>query len=268
MLSNFKNRWKKLKKIIGPGFITGAADNDPSGIATYSQTGAQFGLNQLWMALFTLPLMAAVQEMCTRISIVTRKGTMCILKEHYPKSIVIFTTFSLILVNTINIGADLSAIAECANLIFPINYYVYLILFSVLIVLLIVFIPYKRYARILLFFALFEFIYVIVGIKLNEDWGSVLRNLIPHLSLNKDALLNIVAILGTTISPYMFFWQPEQQIEEIKKEEQYGSRIQLKIRKQIKLMKLDTFFGMLMSNVIMFFIIIATGFCITQTRHY
>lgn len=200
-----------MKKILGPGFITGASDNDPSGIATYSQAGAQFGYSQLWMALFTLPFLIVVQEMCTRIAIVTKKGLTTLLRENYPKSLTYFTCLILMIANTINIGADLSAMAECAKLIINLNFYFYLIFFVVLTLILEIFLPYKKYSKLLIFFSFFLILYVILAFQIEQNWKAIAMNsFLPTMQMNKDYILNFIAVLGTTISPYMFFWQSEQ----------------------------------------------------------
>jgi NRAMP (natural resistance-associated macrophage protein)-like metal ion transporter len=251
---------KKVKKIFGPGFTTGASDNDPSGIATYSQAGAQFGYGQLWTAIFTLPFLIVVQEMCTRISIVSKKGLATLLRENYHKSIAYFTCFVLAIGNTVNIGADLNAMAECASLILNLNFYVYLFFFVFLTLALEIFVPYKKYSKILLFFSFFLILYIFVVFRTEQDWKAIMINtILPTLKMNKDYLLNIIAILGTTISPYMFFWQSEQHMEEMKIKCKTQKLKKIKKSEEIKGMRVDTVTGMFISNIFMFFIIIVSS---------
>jgi len=250
----------KLKKIIGPGFITGAADNDPSGIATYSQTGAQFGYSQLWTALYCVPFTIVIQEMCTRISIVTKKGITTTLSEHYNNYLVYFMTIVFFVANIVNIGADLNAVAECLQLLIGFNFYFWLFFISIVILLLEIFLSYKIYSKILYFFAFFVVCYVIVGLMSSEDWKKVFINtIIPYFSFNNEYFLNIIAVIGTTISPYMFFWQPAQQIEEIKNDHNSGQVIIKNKSKEIQYMRYDTIIGMVTSNLIMFFIILSAA---------
>lgn len=199
---------KKFLKILGPGFITGASDDDPSGIATYSQTGAQFGYGQLWLALFSYPFMSIIQQMCGRIGMVTGEGLSGVIKKHYSKKILYFAVALLVLANTINIGADLGAMASASQLILGISFIYWLVSITLLIVILEIFVSYKNYAKFLKYLALMLFAYILTAFIIKEDWSKVLyATFVPSFSISKDYLLNIVAILGTTISPYLFFWQ-------------------------------------------------------------
>jgi NRAMP (natural resistance-associated macrophage protein)-like metal ion transporter len=194
-------------KSLGPGLITGASDDDPSGIGTYSQTGAQFGYAQLWMAIFTFPLMTAVQEMCARIALHTGRGLADIIRENYPKAILYISVLLLFIANTINIGADLGAMAGSCQSLLSIPFWIWLVAFTVLTIILQIFVSYKQYARLLRFLTLSLFTYVLVAFVVTEDWRQVLYStIIPTIQLNKDYALNLVAVLGTTISPYLFFW--------------------------------------------------------------
>ncbi len=258
---------KKIKsflKRLGPGFITGAADDDPSGIATYAQTGAFFGYSQLWTALFSTPFMIAIQEMTGRIGLVTGKGLASAIRSHYPRSLLYFCVTLLVVTNTINIGADLGAMASSAQLILGLPFFFWLIFFAALTLYLEIFVFYKKYARFLKYLTLSLLAYVLVAFVIRQDWSQIFRaTLIPSISLNKAYFLNIVAILGTTISPYLFFWQANEEVEEeiahhsSKSIEMMES--QKKAKRTISTMRLDTAVGMIFSNVIMFFIILTTA---------
>jgi NRAMP (natural resistance-associated macrophage protein)-like metal ion transporter len=261
---------KKLKrflKILGPGFITGASDDDPSGIATYSQTGAQFGYGQLWLALFSYPFMTVIQEMCGRIGLVTGEGLSGVIKKHYSKKILYFAVILLALANTINIGADLGAMASAGQLILGISFIYWLVGITLLIVILEIFVSYKNYAKFLKYLALMLFAYILTAFIIKEDWGKVLYStFVPSFSISKDYLLNIVAILGTTISPYLFFWQTSNEVEEGLKNNKLGltavgtgKGISDITDKVVGNMRLDTNVGMLFSNIVMFFIIVTTA---------
>ncbi len=245
-------------KHLGPGLVTGAADDDPSGIATYSQTGAQFGTSLLWLAAWTYPLMATIQEMCARIALVTGRGLASNIKSTYSRKILYFTTVLLFLANTLNIGANLGAMAKAVQLIFPIfNFTILIILIGVVGLLLQVFVSYKKYAQYLKWLAITLFAYVATGLVIHMDWGQILTDgLIPHITLNKDNILMITAILGTTISPYLFFWQTSQEVEE----EISQGKTTAHARRgsddvEIKNMRVDIWSGMFLSNLVMFFII-------------
>ena len=257
---------KKIKKFIkglGPGFITGASDDDPSGIATYSQTGALFGYSQLWTALFSFPFMTVIQEMCGRIGLVTGKGLAGVIRKHYSKSVLYFAVSLLLVANTINIGANLGAMASSAQLLIDIPFVVWLLLFTIVILVLQVFVSYHLYSRILKYFAISLLAYVVTVFVVPQDWGLVIRSTVfPTISLNKDYLLNIVAILGTTISPYLFFWQASEEVEEEVEHGKLrvmGKGIPVFNKGDIKAMRMDTMIGMFCSNIIMFFIIVTTA---------
>ncbi len=254
---------KKILKFFGPGFITGASDDDPSGIATYSQTGAIFGFSQLWIALFSFPLQAAVQEMCGRIGLVTGKGLAGVIRKNYPKGILYASVFLLFVANTINIGADLGAMAASAQLIFNFPFIFWLIGMVVLTLILEVFVSYKTYSKYLKYLGIALFSYVFTAFAVKIDWKTVfLSTVIPHFEFNKIYLLNIVAILGTTISPYLFFWQANEEVEEEvleNKIERMGVGEPRITKRDIRRLRVDTIFGMFFSNMIMFFIIVTTG---------
>lgn len=213
-------RLRKIKKflsLLGPGLTTGAADDDPSGIATYSQTGAQFGYGQLWTALYMLPFMTAVQEACARIGLVTGKGIAAVVKEHYNRKILYAVVGIVVVANTINIGADIGAMAAAAQLLVPVHFVVLTLLFAGGILLLEIFTSYKIYSRILKWLALALLAYPITAFIIDQPWQTVLRaTVIPHFEFSFSFLFIITGVFGTTITPYMFFWQASQEVEEEK----------------------------------------------------
>jgi NRAMP (natural resistance-associated macrophage protein)-like metal ion transporter len=255
-------RTRRYWNILGPGLTTGASDDDPSGIATYSQTGAQYGFQLLWLSIVTFPLMAVVQEMCARIGIVTGRGLAGNIRTHFSKKILYVCTISLFAANAFNLGADLGAMAKALQLLNSgFNFYVGVIGFAVMTILLQIYLPYARYAHYLKWLALILLTYIASAIMADLDWGTVLHHTVtPSIHWNKDQLLLICAILGTTISPYLFFWQTSQEVEG----EILEGRTTVASRKgsnpnEIKAMRLDVWTGMLLSNVVMFFIIAACG---------
>lgn len=254
---------KKLLKNLGPGFITGASDDDPSGIATYSQTGAQFGYSQLWTAPFSFPFMTAVQEMCGRIGLVTGKGLAGVIRQHYARPVLYFAVLTLFIANMVNIGANLGAMASSLELVSGINFIFWLFLITLVCVVLQIYVKYKTYANILKYLTFSLFAYVIAVFIIPQDWSQVLVSTIkPTFSLDKSYLLNIVAILGTTISPYLFFWQAGEEVEEEVEDGKISSMGVGKpdvTAKDIRGMKLDTIIGMFFSNLVMFFVIATTA---------
>ncbi len=257
---------KKIKNVfkrIGPGFITGAADDDPAGIATYSQSGAQFGYRELWTAPFSLPFMIAVQEMCGRIGLVTGKGLAGVMRHHYPRWLLYICVGLLVFANTVNIGANLGAMAASANLLIDIPFYPLLVVFTGLVLGLQIFVPYEKYASYLKFLTFSLFAYVITVFIVKQDWNEIfISTITPSISLNSEVVMNIVAILGTTISPYLFFWQASEEVEEEvehKKLRMMGQGIPRVYKKDIKDLRIDTIFGMFFSNLVMFFIMITSA---------
>ncbi|MCE9585563.1 divalent metal cation transporter [Candidatus Nomurabacteria bacterium] len=252
----FENYWKAL----GPGLTTGAADDDPSGIATYSQTGAKYGLNMIWLALFTFPLMAIVQEMCARIGLVTGAGLAYNIKRNYSKKVLFICALLLLSANIFNIGADLGAMAQGVRLVFPhLNFALLVIIFAVFCLVLQIFISYKKYSKYLKYLTFVLFAYVFAVFVIQIDWFQVLKHtFIPNIHISKDSLILICAILGTTISPYLFFWQTSQEVEEYSLIPQSAEGISsdLDIKNDIKKMRADVWSGMFFSNVVMFFIIL------------
>ncbi len=263
MKISFRNKIKKLISFIGPGFITGASDDDPSGIATYSQTGAQFGLGQLWTALFSVPFMIVIQEMCGRIGLVTGKGLAGVMRLHYGRWLLYFCVGLLFLANTINIGADLGAMAEALGLLVPISFPILLLLLTVVTLLLEVFVSYRVYVRFLKYLALSLIAYIITAFVVEKNWFEVMHSLVvPHFSWTKDYLMNIVALLGTTISPYLFFWQADEEVEEevlTHKLKDFGQGVPKVTRGDFRHLTWDTVLGMVFSNVVTFFIIVTTA---------
>jgi NRAMP (natural resistance-associated macrophage protein)-like metal ion transporter len=255
---------KKVKeywKILGPGLTTGAADDDPSGIATYSQMGAEKGFGLIWLSLFTFPLMSVVQEMCARIGVVTGIGLAANIKRHYSKKVLYFCTALLVFANIFNIGADLGAMAKGVQLIFPfLSFALVVIVFALVILLLQIFVPYKTYSSYLKYLTLVLFTYIFSALSMNIDWGNVIKHLvIPQFSFGKEEIILICAALGTTISPYLFFWQTSQEVEDqiMKGDATEKMRREHTTKKDIRDMRIDVWSGMFMSNMVMFFIIAA-----------
>jgi NRAMP (natural resistance-associated macrophage protein)-like metal ion transporter len=267
MSENKKSFPARVKEIavlnqLGPGLITGAADDDPSGIATYSQGGAQFGFNLLWTLLLTFPLMAAIQMVSALIGRVTGHGLAKNMREVMPRSLVTGLVTMLFIANTINVGADLAAMGEAARLVTGFGQHSFTIFFALASLGLQLFVPYQRYARFLtvLTFSLFAYVAMLFMIKL--DWSEIGAGLIGlHPHLNKNAATMIVAIFGTTISPYLFFWQSAQEVEEVehKPDEHPLLEAPREAPKQITRIEIDTIIGMLVSNVIAAAIMISTA---------
>jgi NRAMP (natural resistance-associated macrophage protein)-like metal ion transporter len=251
-----KSRIRRFLEKLGPGLVTGASDDDPSGIATYSQAGAQFGLRTLWTALITTPLMISIQEMCARIGIVTQQGLTRIIKDNYPKSVLYFIMLISFTAVIFNIGADISAVGAVSNLLFPqIPTIVLCLVFTCLLALILIKFSYRKLSSFMKWLCLAFFAYFVVPFLVGQNWQYVITNLIiPTISLNKDFILILVAILGTTISPYLFFWQTSSEVEEM-----HHSKSLVVNKRIISDMKIDVDMGMLFSNVIMFFIILTTG---------
>lgn len=256
------NKVKDYWRMLGPGLTTGASDDDPSGIGTYSQTGAKYGFQLLWLALFTFPLMAVVQEMCARIGIVTGRGLAANIRINFPRSILILCTVLLFAANTFNIGADLGALAEAVRLFNPaLSYSLLVVLFAVFILGLQIFSTYEKTAKYLKWLALILLSYIFSTLLIKGlDWKSIMAHTLkPSLSLDRDQIILICGILGTTISPYLFFWQTSQEVEE----DVQAGRTNIAMRQaatqpqDIKDMRIDVWSGMFLSNLAMFFIITA-----------
>ena len=253
----FSARIKKFLGVLGPGLVTGASDDDPSGIATYSQAGAQFGLTTLWLSLFTFPLMAAIQGMCARIGLVTSQGLTVTLKNHYSKPLLYTMLLFSFPAITLNIGADIQGMGAVAHMIFPsIPVFVFCISFTAILMFIIIKYPYQKIANILKWLCLSLMLYAVVPFMVKQNWVAVAKNtFIPTIQFNKQFFSIIVAVLGTTISPYLFFWQATMEAENLA-----HSNRKIFINKRILGdMKTDVNIGMFLSNLVMFFIILTTG---------
>jgi NRAMP (natural resistance-associated macrophage protein)-like metal ion transporter len=253
---------KNLLEKIGPGFITGAADDDPSGVGTYSIAGAQFGYKMNWMSIFLWPAMVAIQEMCGRIGMVTGKGLAGVIKKHSSKKILFLAISLLAIANTINIGADLGIMAASIQMLLGFPFYYWLILVAILIVWMEIAIPYKTYSKYLKFLGLTLCVYIITAFCVKQNWKEIaFYTLIPHIQFDSVYIMTMIGFLGTTISPYLFFWQPSEEIEEEINEgkiKDFGMKPKIN-SSDIKSMVFDTKFGMLFSEIITFFILLTTA---------
>ncbi len=260
------NKFHRLLKIIGPGVITGAADDDPSGIATYSQTGAQFGYGQLWTAIFMLPFQSAVQEACARIGAVTGKGLVAVIKEHYSKKIVYAVCLLVLIANTINIGADLGAMAAATQLVLPVNFTFWCLVFTALILIMEIFTSYKVYVRILKWLALALISYPLTILLVQQPWGQILKStFIPHFEFSFSFLFIITGVLGTTISPYMFFWQASEEVEEEKdKQIRKLNGMPVLSARFLRNLRIDTIVGMIFSELATWSIIVVAATVLNQ----
>ncbi len=252
-LTSFTSFWKK----IGPGLVTGASDDDPSGIATYSQAGAAFGLATLWTAIIAFPLMAAIQQMCARIGLITSQGLTGTIKKNYPRPILyimlIFSTPAIIM----NIGADIAGMGAVGNLLFPtIDATFFSVFFTLLLLGLIIYLPYQKIASVLKYICIVMLVYFIVPFLYKQDLPAIIKaTFIPTIHFDKDFIAIIVGILGTTISPYLFFWQASVEVEEMKHKKKH-----LVVNKKIiHEVQNDVDFGMTISGFVMYFIILTTG---------
>ena len=252
---------KRVLKKLGPGFITGAADDDPAGIGTYSMAGSRFGYSTLWTPFFIFPLMVAVQEVCARVSMVTGEGLAGVIKKHYGRKVLLFCVFLLFGANAINIGANIGAMASSIRLILPVSFAVAAVTIAVLSVALQLLLPYRIYSRFLKWLALSLLSYIVVSFVIKHDWILVLQSIFkPRLEFSFDYLLILVAILGTTISPYLFFWQASGEVEEERSNGRYEVESRLgATRQEIKDMRADVIVGMIISTTVMFFIILTTA---------
>lgn len=261
------HKFNRFLKILGPGLITGAADDDPSGIATYSQAGAQFGYGQIWMSLFILPFQIATQETCARIGAVTGKGLMAVIKAHYSKKIVYAVSLLILTANTINIGANLGAMAAAAQLILPINFVFWCLIFTVTILILEIFTSYKIYAKILKWLALALVSYLLTLFMVSQPWDTILKNtLVPHFEFSFTFLFISMGILGTTISPYMFFWQASEEVEEEKEKHiRKENGLPVLSPRFIRNLRIDTFIGMFVSSLAAWSIIVVASTVLHQS---
>ena len=255
------NPIKRLLDRLGPGLITGASDDDPSGIGTYSQAGAALGYATLWTAIVTLPLMVVVQHICAKIGMVSGRGLAGVLNRYYSKKLLYPVVIGLVIANTINAGADIAAISAAINMFVPIPISVMVIPIAVAIVVLQIWGSYRLIMKIFKWLTLSLFAYVIAAFLAKPDWWAVAKaTFVPQISFTSEYVTTIVAILGTTISPYLFFWEASEEVEEEKSE----GRTKLSERKgatdiEIKKEKIDTIIGMLFCNVVFYFVILAAG---------
>lgn len=255
-----KNKLLKFLSVLGPGLTTGAADDDPSGIATYSQTGAQFGYGQLWTALYMLPFMMAVQEACARIGMCTGKGIAALVKENYNKTVLYVVVTIVVIANVINIGADIGAMAAAARLILPLPFVVWTLLFTATILILEIFTSYVVYSRILKWLALSLLAYPITVVIVKMPWLQVLKStFLPHIEFTFPFLFIITGVLGTTISPYMFFWETSQEVEEVKRKKLKRKGVVRIREKNIVSMRIDNNAGMIISEITTWSILVVAG---------
>lgn len=258
-MSSAPSRLRQFLRQLGPGLITGAADDDPSGIATYSQAGAQFGYSMLWSLVFTLPLMTAIQIVSARIGYVTGQGLAANFKRAFPRPVLLVLVGLLLTANTLNIAADIAAMAEAVRLLVGGSADAYAVGFGLGCAAMQVFLPYQAYVRWLKWLTLALLAYVGVVAVLGLDWGRVLtRTLHPDIAWNRDTLLMVVAVFGTTISPYLFFWQASQEVED-RAAGTNAAPTPRQVRRHLRRIKLDTHIGMGFSNLIAFFIMLSTA---------
>lgn len=255
-----RRRFWMYLTLLGPGLTTGAADDDPSGIATYSQTGAQFGYGQLWTALYMLPFMMAVQEACARIGLVTGKGIAAVVKENYNRKVLYTVVGLVVIANTINIGADIGAMASAAQLLVPVSSVILIPVIAAIILLLELYTSYRTYSRILKWLALALLAYPITVFIVHQPWGTVLKaTVIPHFEFSFAFLFIITGVLGTTISPYMFFWEASQEVEEQKEKNRIHAGHSLVSWQRIRHMRIDNNAGMIISEITTWCILLVAG---------
>ena len=253
---------KGIFKQLGPGLVTGASDDDPSGIATYSQVGARFGYGMLWTMLLSYPLMAAIQEISARIGRVTGGGIAANLRRYYPKWILYSVLSLMSLANVFNLGADLGAMGAAASLQLPGDSRIYVVIFAAASVLAELFIPYTEYAKYLKWLTLSLFAYVGTAFYVHLPWSEIAYAVVvPKVEITREYLTAFIAVLGTTISPYLFFWQASQEVEEVRNNpgEEALKQAPLQARRQLGRIRMDTYVGMALSNLVAFFIILTTA---------
>lgn len=255
-----RNKFLKYFSLLGPGLVTGAADDDPSGIATYSQTGAQFGYGQLWTALFMLPFMMAVQEACARIGMVTGMGISAVVKKHYSKPVLYSVVILVVAANVINIGADIGAMAAATQLLIPAPFIILTPCFTAVILLLEIYTSYKLYAKILKWLAVTLLAYPLTLFIVKQPWHAIIKaTFIPHFEFTFGFLFIITGVLGTTISPYMFFWEASQEVEEEKEKHHIHNGKPVINWHIIKRMRIDNNSGMIFSEFATWSIIVVAG---------
>jgi NRAMP (natural resistance-associated macrophage protein)-like metal ion transporter len=259
LVMNPINKTRLFIKALGPGLITGASDDDPSGIGTYSSTGAMFGLSVLWTAAWLLPIMTAVQEVCARIGVVTNKGLSGVIKKHYSKKILFGIVALLIIANVVNIGADLGAIASCIQMFYNINFYLLVSLVALAIILLEVFVQYHIYVKFLKFLTISVLAYVVTGFIAHPPALDIIKyTFIPEITFSKEYLFALIAIFGTTVTPYCFFWQTSEEVEENKLLKRRICKGKV-LCGRISHMRTDVFTGMFLANIVFYFIILTTA---------
>ena len=258
-MKNKKRPFSLLRfwKLLGPGLVTGASDDDPSGIATYSQAGAAFGLSTLWTSIVAFPLMASIQQMCAKIGLITSQGLTGTLKKNYPRPILYLMLLFSFPAIVMNIGADIAGMGAVGNLLFPsVDSTYFSVLFTVLLLGLIIYLPYQKIAAALKYLCIVMLVYFIVPFLYKQDISEILKaTFIPTIRFNKDFIAILVGILGTTISPYLFFWQASVEVEEMKHKKKHL----IVDKKIIHDVNQDVDFGMSFSGLVMFFIILTTG---------
>ncbi|MEQ1580580.1 MAG: divalent metal cation transporter [Steroidobacteraceae bacterium] len=254
----FLHRIPAFLRHVGPGVVTGAADDDPSGIATYTQAGAQFGTSVLWTVFLSLPFMVAIQLISARIGRQSGQGIAANLRAHTPKAFLLLVVGLLVIANTINIAADISAMGEGLQLVVGGGEHFHAVVFGIITVLLQVFVPYRKLAPVLKWFTLTLFVYVLAAFSVNVPWREVMHDLvIPHLQFTPAFWMMLVAVLGTTISPYLFFWQASQEVEEMRLAGiTAGQESSASLRRSLRRVRIDTIAGMVFSNGIAFFVML------------
>jgi NRAMP (natural resistance-associated macrophage protein)-like metal ion transporter len=254
--------FRRFLSKLGPGLVTGASDDDPSGIATYSQVGAQFGYSLLWTMLLSYPLMAAIQEICGRIGCVTGCGLAANLRKNYPKPLLFLVLLLMSAANVFNLGADIGAMGSSVALLVPGREILFTVAFGIFSLLTIVFIPYTTYAKYLKWLTLSLFAYVGVAFLVCVSWREVASaTLIPRMAFSRASFVALIAVLGTTISPYLFFWQASQEAEEVKNNrgEKALKRAPAQAPEQLERIHADTLVGMAFSNIVAFFVILTAA---------
>jgi NRAMP (natural resistance-associated macrophage protein)-like metal ion transporter len=256
------NFFRQILARLGPGLITGAADDDPSGIGTYSQVGAQFGYGMLWTVIFSYPLMSVIQEISARIGRVTGKGIAANIRRHYSKSVLYVIVSLLLIANVCNLGADIDAMGAVANLLLPGPTGLYVLVFGAISLLLQILVPYSRYVHYLKWLTLVLFAYVITSFVMREPKLAALHaTFLPSISFHREYFTALIAVLGTTISPYLFFWQASEEVEEVTT---HAIQKPLLVAPdqgtaQLKRIRFDTYFGMAVSNLVAFFVILTAA---------
>lgn len=262
LISNNFSKLKELLKSVGPGFITGAADDDPSGLATYSMAGAQFGYRLNWLSLFLVPMMISVQEMCGRIGMCSGMGLAGAIKKIYSQKLLVLAVSLLAIANTINISADLGIMAASIEMVFGLPFFFWLVVITLFSILLEVFVSYKRYSSLLKWISLVLLVYVFTALTAKQDWGLIVKNtLVPSISFDSVYLMMLVGFIGTTISPYLFFWQASEEVEEEIDEgviKDFDKKPFVN-KKKIAFLRRDTIVGMIFSNLIATAIVLTTA---------